>query len=206
MVKRVIPSPSGNGAAINKPLNMTGCACSAKKGICWKPPNSGKGSAPLRTSAQHIGGKAELLIGPDRNTGGRRETPALVRKLGAFEPLLRLLNNEIFSGTARSSGVGHFLSRSRDSSAGYRETNRQRRTFYPSPLPESVKSGYRSSSAAVVRNTIRNNFLLLHSLLCWWPWFWPSFSVCDDIVTVYADCNREALVTSSNRLSGGAFP
>jgi len=59
----------------------------------------------------------------------------------------------------------------------------------PSALPLHVQSGLLSSSAAVVRDTIYNNFHLLHPYLCLWPWFWPYFYFCDEIATVYTDCN-----------------
>jgi hypothetical protein len=56
-------------------------------------------------------------------------------------------------------------------------------------LPEHVQSGLLSPSAPVVRDTIYKNFHLLHPYLCLWPWFWPYFYVCDEIATVYTDCN-----------------
>ena len=58
-----------------------------------------------------------------------------------------------------------------------------------SALPIHVQNGLLSSSALVVSDTIYNNFQLLHPYLCLWPWFWPYFYFCDDIATVYTDCN-----------------
>jgi hypothetical protein len=56
-------------------------------------------------------------------------------------------------------------------------------------LPEEVKSGLLSSSQITIHNTIYNNFHLLHPYICLWPWFWPYFYFCDEIATVYSDCN-----------------
>jgi hypothetical protein len=58
-----------------------------------------------------------------------------------------------------------------------------------STLPLHVQNGLLSASAAVVSDTIYNNFQLLHPYLCLWPWFWPYFYFSDDIATVYTDCN-----------------
>ena len=58
-----------------------------------------------------------------------------------------------------------------------------------STLPVHVQNGLLSSSGAVVSDTIYNHFHLLHPYLCLWPWFWPYFYFCDEIATVYADCN-----------------
>lgn len=56
-------------------------------------------------------------------------------------------------------------------------------------LPENVQNGLLSSSTDIVRDTIYNNFHLLHPYLCLWPWFWPYFYISSEIATVYADCN-----------------
>lgn len=56
-------------------------------------------------------------------------------------------------------------------------------------LPDNVKKGLLSTSQAVVHETIFNHFQLLHPYLCLWPWFWPYFYHCDEIATVYSDCN-----------------
>jgi hypothetical protein len=56
-------------------------------------------------------------------------------------------------------------------------------------LPENVQNGLLSSSTAIVRDTIYNNFHLLHPYLCLWPWFWPYFYISSEIACVYADCN-----------------
>lgn len=58
-----------------------------------------------------------------------------------------------------------------------------------SALPMHVQNGLLSASAELVSDTIYNNFHLLHPYLCLWPWFWPYFYFCDDIATVYTDCN-----------------
>ncbi|MCX6248815.1 MAG: hypothetical protein NTW10_13905 [Bacteroidetes bacterium] len=59
----------------------------------------------------------------------------------------------------------------------------------PSLLPESVQSGLFSDSKTVVRDTIYNNFQLLHPFLCKWPIFWPYFYITHKIATVYSDVN-----------------
>jgi hypothetical protein len=56
-------------------------------------------------------------------------------------------------------------------------------------LPEDVQNGLLSPSAPIVRDTIYNNFHLLHPYLCYWPWFWPWFYISEEIGTVYSDCN-----------------
>jgi len=56
-------------------------------------------------------------------------------------------------------------------------------------LPDHVKNGLLSPSSAIVSETINNNFHLLHPYICLWPWFWPYFYFCNDIATVYTDCN-----------------
>ena len=58
-----------------------------------------------------------------------------------------------------------------------------------SELPLHVQNGLLSSSTQVVRDTIFNNFQLIHPYLCLWPWFWPWFYYSDEIAEVYADCN-----------------
>ena len=58
-----------------------------------------------------------------------------------------------------------------------------------SVFPEHVQNGLLSPSTAVVRDTIYNNFQLLHPYLCLWPWFWPWFYIYSEIATVYSDCN-----------------
>ncbi len=58
-----------------------------------------------------------------------------------------------------------------------------------STLPAHVQNGLFSISDTVVRETIQNNFHLLHPYLCLWPWYWPYFYFCDEIATVYTDCN-----------------
>jgi hypothetical protein len=55
-------------------------------------------------------------------------------------------------------------------------------------LPEHVQSGLLSSSTAVVRDTIYNNFQVLHPYICRWPVFWPYFYFSHEIATVYTDC------------------
>ena len=58
-------------------------------------------------------------------------------------------------------------------------------------LPAHVKSGLASTSQTLVRDTILKNFTLLHPYLCFWPWYWPYFYKCDEIATVYTDCNGQ---------------
>ena len=56
-------------------------------------------------------------------------------------------------------------------------------------LPVTVQNGLLSASRLTVRDTIYNNFQLLHPYLCLWPKYWPYFYFCDEIATVYTDCN-----------------
>ncbi len=69
---------------------------------------------------------------------------------------------------------------------------KERREMQPLSLPmleDEVISGLTSTSLEIVRKTLQKNYLALRPYLCLFPKRWPFLYRCDEIATVYPDCN-----------------
>ncbi len=54
-------------------------------------------------------------------------------------------------------------------------------------IPAETKPALSSSSAETVRSALTANVQLIRPYLCGWPWLWPFFTRCDEIMTVLTD-------------------
>jgi hypothetical protein len=56
-------------------------------------------------------------------------------------------------------------------------------------LSSELQAGIMSNSVSSIRESIFQNYKILHPYLCLWPTIWPWFYCLDEIRTVYTDCN-----------------
>ncbi|MGH2642970.1 MAG: hypothetical protein ACRDE2_03400, partial [Chitinophagaceae bacterium] len=59
-------------------------------------------------------------------------------------------------------------------------------------LPElsaEIRQNLASGNLNLIRETIANNYSLLHPWFCLWPWWWRYFYRCKELAVVYTDAN-----------------
>jgi hypothetical protein len=56
-----------------------------------------------------------------------------------------------------------------------------------SPLPPAIKTKLLSPSMEIVKQSLLANVDLIRPYICWWPWLWPYFSTCDELVILETD-------------------
>jgi hypothetical protein len=56
-------------------------------------------------------------------------------------------------------------------------------------LSEQVQNGLLSDDILTVKETIRLNYRILYPYFCYWPLYYHWFYSCEEIATVYTDCN-----------------
>jgi hypothetical protein len=113
------------------------------------------------------------------------------------DPIRKLINNRNFKTDIQPLSSFGIIGPERQlqsfrMSAGNEMTEMKMSAGAEANLPQlshSIQNGLLSSSQITVRDTILNNFHLLHPYICLWPQFWPYFYYCDEIATVYTDCN-----------------
>ncbi|MEP7110102.1 MAG: hypothetical protein ABI760_19055 [Ferruginibacter sp.] len=63
---------------------------------------------------------------------------------------------------------------------------------FAAKLPElniSIRQNFASGNLDLIRETIIENFTILHPWFCLWPWWWPYFYRCQELAVVYTDAN-----------------
>lgn len=58
-----------------------------------------------------------------------------------------------------------------------------------SRMSPEIRQQLLSGNVTQIRETLLQNFELLHPLFCWLPWIWPYFYRCDEIKVVNTDMN-----------------
>lgn len=61
-----------------------------------------------------------------------------------------------------------------------------------SKLPEispEIKQSLASGNLNIIRETLVNNYTLLHPWFCFWPWWWPYFYRCKELAVVKTNSN-----------------
>lgn len=54
-------------------------------------------------------------------------------------------------------------------------------------LPVATRAALMSSSLTIVKQALIDNLVLIRPWICWWPWLWPYFCVCDEVAVVITD-------------------
>lgn len=62
-------------------------------------------------------------------------------------------------------------------------------------LPAALRANLLSTSSAIVRQALLDNFTLIRPFLCLWPWIWPYFHRCDEVAVIDTDSNGRFDVT-----------
>jgi hypothetical protein len=86
--------------------------------------------------------------------------------------------------------IGPYIRKAQPVSIGeMRKHKMELRSLSMPVLDDEVVSGLSSISASVVRDTLNIHYFQLRPYLCLYPKRWPWLYCCDEIATVYPDCN-----------------